>query len=278
MKMSDDFQNYDDVGSAQILYASLEEQERRRASVKRNVGHHAKFAFVRSVDGREWSEEEVEKHLSSAMISRRRTESAKGRDWLTRGAIACAITHRSNVIGRIGDLGKICCEDDAVIARSMLAYIGDGTLQACLEKLEGVTLLDYRSRSDIVAKRDPVMTIGKYSVHKVRPAGIGSGACYFVPSHIAKQIVSFQTPISTSADHWDEMISGGAFQNLYVIHPRPASIGDFPSTMGYAYSRKSRAKDLLSRIVLLRRFKNKFMAIRGDFKGAITTWVEKFDD
>ncbi|MDB9715925.1 hypothetical protein OAA72_04200 [Amylibacter sp.] len=275
--MSDDFQDYDDVGSAQILYASLGEQEKRRASVKFNVGTRAKFAFVRSVDGREWSEEEVEKRLSSAMISRRRKESAKGRDWLTRGAIACAITHRSNMIGRIGDLGKICCEDDAVIARPMLAHIGDGTLQAGLEKLDGVTLLDYRSRSDIFAERDPVMTIGKYSVHKVRPAGLGSGACYFVPSHVAKNIVSFQTPISTSADHWNEMISVGAFQNLYVVHPRPTSIGDFPTTMGYAYSQKSRVKDLLGRIVFLRRLKHRFMAIRGDFKEAVTNWVEKID-
>ena len=276
--MSDDFQNYNDVGSAQILYASLEEQAKRRASVKRNVRHHAKFAFFRSIDGREWSEQEVENHLSCTMISRRRTESAQGRDWLTRGAIACAITHRSNLIDRIGDLGKVCCEDDAVIARSMLAYIGDGTLQAGLEKLDGVTLLNYRSRSDIIAEREPVMTIGKYSVHKVRPAGLGSGACYFVPSHAAKNIVSFQTPISASADHWDEMISGRAFKDLYVVHPRPASIGDFPTTMGYAYSQKSRVKDLLSRIVFLRRLKHRFMVIRGDFKESVTTWVEKVDD
>jgi|TARA_B110000908_G_C10111971_1_gene383486 hypothetical protein len=277
MKMSDDFQDYDDVRSAQILYASLEEQKKRRTSVKRNVKHHAKLAFVRCVDGRKWNEDEVEKNLSCAMISMRRTETAKGRDWLTRGAIACAITHRSNMINQIGDLGKVCCEDDVVIARSMLAYIGDGTLQVGLEKLDGVTLLDYRSQSNIFAERDPVMTVGKYSVHKVRPAGLGSAASYFVPSHVAKNIVSFQTPISTSCDHWDEMISGGAFQNLYVVHPRPTRIGDFPTTIGYAYSQKSRVKDLLSRIVFLRRLKHRFMAIRGDFKEAVTNWVEKID-
>jgi GR25 family glycosyltransferase involved in LPS biosynthesis len=278
MNMTDDFQNYDDVGSAQILYASLDEQEKRRASVKRNVGNRAKFAFSRCIDGRAWSEVEVEKHLGGAMISRRRKEFAKGRDWLTRGAIACALTHRSNLIGKIGDLGKVCCEDDVVIARSLLAFIGNGTLQEGLEKLEGITLLDYRSRGDILAERDPVMQFGKYSVHRVDPAGLGSAACYFVPSHVAKKIVSFQTPLSTPVDDWNEMIAGGAFKNLYVVYPRPARIGDFPTTICYEYSQKPKWKDLLSRIILLRRLKHKFMAIRGDFREAVTTWVEKVDD
>jgi hypothetical protein len=60
-----------------------------------------------------------------------------------------------------------------VIAQSLLAFIGNGTLQEGLEKLEGITLLDYRGRGDILAERDPVMQFGKYSVHRVDPAGLG---------------------------------------------------------------------------------------------------------
>jgi hypothetical protein len=74
------------------------------------------------------------------------------------------------------------------------------------------------------------------------------------------------------------MIAGGAFKNLYVVYPRPARIGDFPTTIGYEYSQKPKWKDLLSQIILLRRLKHKFMAIRGDFREAVTTWVEKVDD
>lgn len=273
----EDFERFNDTDSAQILYASLDEQVARRASVMRNVRKYAKFAFARCIDGRGWSESETENHLSDSMISRRRSELSRGKDWLTKGAIACAMTHRSNLIGSISRLGKVICEDDAIISQSMLKLIGSGKLQSELEKLNGVTLLDYRSRADIVAEHRPVASIGKYSVHRIKPAGVGSAACYFVPAHIAKDIVSFQTPISVPVDHWDEMIAAEVFQNLYVVHPRPARIGDFPATIGYAYSNKSKWKAILSRVKIFRRLKHSFMSIRGDFKESITIWKDRID-
>jgi GR25 family glycosyltransferase involved in LPS biosynthesis len=274
LEADSDFDTYGNVLEATLLYASLDEQVARRKSVIRNLKGRVPFAFVRCVDGRSWSEAETEAVLSEAMRDRRRKEFAKGRDWLTKGAIACAMTHRSNMIGRISGFGKVLCEDDVVISDKLIELLAGGAIQRKLEALDGVTRLDYRSRSDIIAEREPVVQVGNYTVHKVRPSGLGSAACYFVPSSIAPKIVELQTALSVPVDHWDEMIKGRAFDNLYVVHPRPARVGDFPTTIGYAYSKKSLPFYYISRIVLLRRMKYALMRLRGQFKDSITHWVD----
>lgn len=273
-----DFLEFGNISEAKILYASLNEQVARRDSVIRNIAGRAPFAFVRCVDGRSWDESETESHLSEAMRDRRRREFAKGRDWLTKGAIACAMTHRSNMIGQIRSSGKFCCEDDVVLSIDAIDLIGSGELPSLLEQLDGVTLLDYRSRSDIVAEKLPTARVGKYSIHRVVPRGLGSAACYFVPARYAAAIVETQTPISTPVDHWDEMIEAEAFPRLYVVHPRPARIGDFPTTIGYAYAKESTLKWYLNKVKILRRIKHKIHALRGEFNEKVTRWDKEIDE
>jgi hypothetical protein len=274
----EDFHDFGDVKSALILYASLDEQVRRRASVKANISGRLPFAFVRCVDGRNWSEEQTEEQLATRMIVRRLAEMAKGRDWLTRGAIACAVTHRQNLIGNITDEGKILCEDDAILDNEAIRAIGSRQILIELERLDGVTLLNYRSRSEIIAEKLPVASFGKYTVHRVKLAGLGSAACYFVPSRWANSILKAQTPISYPVDHWDEMVADGVFPNLFVVHARPARIGDFPSTIEYGYTKKKRIFKIISEIKILRRVKQWLMVLRGDFNEQITTWVDHIDE
>ena len=272
-----DFSEFGDVEAASLLYASLDEQSQRRDSVIRNINGLAPFAFVRCIDGRKWSEDEVESFLSEEFRNFRRAEIANGRDWLTSGAIACALTHRTNMIGRIIERGKFICEDDVVISRTMVELIALRTIQQHLDVLDGITLLDYRSRTRIVAERKPVAVMGSFSVHRVKPQGVGSAACYFVPRFVAPRIVALQTPLRVPVDHWDLMIAGGAFKSLYAVHPRPARIGDFPTTIGYEYSKKSVLRDRLSRVVALRRLKHAWMNLRGDFNEQITSWVDRIE-
>jgi hypothetical protein len=273
----DDFARYGDVNGARLLYASLDEDFARRDGVIANVGTRAPFAFVRAIDGRGWDEAQTESVMSEAMRDRRRNELAKGRDWLTRGAIAAAMTHRSNMIGAIRSEGKFCCEDDAAIDGPALDLIRSGELGAVLDRLDGVTLLHYRSWTDIVAEAEPVARVGRYAVHRVKPQGIGSAACYFMPASIAPRVVQLQTPISVPADVWDDMITGGAFPNLYVLHPRPARVGDYPTTIGYAYAEGGGTlRRLASRVKALRRVKHWLSSLRGDFSEKVTRWVDKF--
>lgn len=270
-----DFETYGNVPEATLLYASLDEQVVRRKNVIRNLKGRVPFAFVRCVDGRGWTEADTEAVLSESMRDHRRSEFAKGRAWLAKGAIACAVTHRSNMLGRISDFGKVLCEDDAVISDDLVDLLASGEIQSKLEMLDGITLFHYQSSSDIIAKREPVARFGRYTVHKVRPANMCSAACYFVPSSIAPRIVELQTPITVPVDSWRGMIKGRAFDNLYIVHPRPARVGDFPTTIGYA-SPKSRMRfDSISRVVLFRRAKRTLTRLRGHLKERVTRWVDE---
>lgn len=272
-----DFELYCDVKNSDILYASLPEHSSRRKSVINNLKNQVTFAFLKSIDGRKWTEKQTESYLSYKMIHFRRDQIKKGRDWLTSGVIACAMTHR-NMISVIGLKGKFCCEDDAVIESDAIKLISDGSLQTLLEGLDGLTLLDYRSRRNIISEKKPVQRIGKYSIHRVISYNLGSAACYFVPAKIAKRFVNFQTPINASPDQFDEMQKMGVFENLYIIHPKAARSSDFPTTMEYEYSKKTNYFfKFMGNIIWIRRLRYFLNKKNGSFNDSVTTWVDNID-
>ena len=273
----DDFKLYGDLKSSEVLYASLPEHVNRRKSVINNLKNKVKFAFINSLDGRKWTDEQTESHLSKKMIQFRRDQINKGRDWLSPGVIACAMTHRK-MISTIDVKGKFCCEDDAVIETDVIKLISDGSLQLILDELDGLTLLDYRSRRNIIAEKKPFQKIGKYSIHRVISYNLGSAACYFVPAKIAKRFVRYQTPINASPDQFDEMQKMGVFKNLYILHPKAARSSDFPTTMGYNYSQKTNYLfKLLGNIIWIRRLKYFLNKKNGEFNDSVTNWVDNLD-
>lgn len=268
------FATDDEVRAARILYASLDEQEGRRLSVARNIAGRVPYAFSRCVDGRGWGDAETDAILAPEMQARRRAALKMGRNFLPSGAIACAATHRSNLIGRIEGRGKILCEDDAVLTEQAIAALQDDALVDALDRLDGVTLLNYRSRGDIIAERDPVARVGPFTVHRVQPKGVGSAACYFVPAQVAPQIVALQTPIRVPVDNWNNMIEAGAFANLYVVHPAAAGVGDFPTTINYAVSPENPVIAVICRVKLLRRIRRRLRSSLGAFNEHVTKWAE----
>ena len=272
MRGSSPFGSPEQIADAAILYASLDDQRARRENVCRNIGSRVRFAFVRCIDGRAWTEEETNSRLSDQMRQLREKSLREGKTWLASGAIACAISHRENLIGNIRDKGKVLCEDDAVIKDAFLNHIADGSAAEVLDALDGIAMLHYISPRPVQADRAPVAQIGNYTVHRANPKGLASAASYFVPANIAPRIKSFQSPLRVSVDHWDLMIDGGAFANLYVIHPAPARVGDFPTTINYGVGSKNKILDRLRHIRLLRRIKWVLGRASHKYFESITEW------
>lgn len=260
------------VAKAPVLFASLVEQEERRQAIRRNFGDLCEFAFVDCVDGRGWSAAETDAQLSEHMRALRQNAEQQGKTYLASGAIACAVTHRDNLVGNVTAPGKVLCEDDVVFKRDFLKHLADGSALSAMSETGGFVMLNYRSRIPIRARKQPVARFGRYSIHRLESDQIVSGAAYFVTPEIGQRMRAFQTPISVPIDSWCQMKQGGVFDDIYLIHPSPARTGHFPSTINYGRQKRG-LKEWLRGNAFLRRLKWKLTELRGKTTTQIAEWV-----
>ncbi|MDF1802070.1 glycosyltransferase family 25 protein [Thalassovita sp.] len=261
------------IANASVLFASLVEQDKRRDVIRRNFGDVQEFAFVDCVDGRGWSEDETNAYLSDQMKSKRVEAAKQGKTWLASGAIACALTHRDNLIGNSTAPGKVLCEDDVVFEQEFLTHLEDGSALEQMAQADGFVMLNYRSRTPIKAEKTPVASFGKYSVHRLVSDHVASGAAYFVTPEVGRSIRDFQTPLQVPIDAWSEMKKAGVFKDIYLVVPSPARTGHFPSTMNYGRGSKSRLVEGLRNVALLRRLRWRLIEARKKTWTKVAEWV-----
>ncbi len=219
-----------------FLCASLPDQIERKHSFASSFNNLSLFRFVESIDGRNWTDEKANEYVSKEMKSLRETERRKGRNWINSAAVACALTHRDGLLEAAQNHELILCADDVQISSDFIIQWQKREIRSKFAAQDGVVLLHYSSRGDIVAAREPIFRFGKYGVHKLLSHHIASGACYFAPPATAKSIISFQSPVSTTADDWRSMQNAGLFSSIYLVHPSPCNIAAMASTIGYGNS------------------------------------------
>lgn len=239
-----------------FLCASLSDQLERRKLFSKCFSDPLLYRFVDSVDGRSWTESKADEYVSKQMKQLREEEKLKGRHWITPAAVACAITHRDGLLAVAQKQELILCEDDVQLSSDFIEQWQNEGTRAKFGSLEGIVLLHYSSRSNIVAARDPAIRFGKYTVHRLLSSHIASGACYFAHPKTAKAISTFQSPISTTADDWKSMADAGAIPSIYLVHPSPCKISAMASTIGYGRSQNGNTP-ILKFARTLNRFLNK---------------------
>ena len=255
-----------------ILLASMPDQAIRRSFVRKNIGNSVPFEFVECVNGLGWSDEDVRKHMSPDFFARRERDLEAGKSWLASGAIACALTHRDNMMERITSTGKILCEDDVGFEKDFLAELQSKNWWNEMDQIDGPILLNYRSRKPISAESKSLFSFGRYSVHRSEAPELVSAAAYFLNPKTASEIRNFQTPLRAGVDAWCSMRRQGAFKHINLIHPMPTWIEPFPSTVNYS-DRGIKGLGLVPKIERRLRAANRvFRSVVGLTHNRITHW------
>lgn len=225
--------------AAIFLCASLASETKRQRRFANNFKDKSQFHFVNSIDGRKWSELDVDGYCSAEMMQRRKSLRLKAESWLGPAAIACALTHRDRLLSRAEENTLILCEDDIILNPDFIDLWCRDDIREQFQKFDGPVLFHYFSQGLITASSPPVASFGKYSIYRLDQVHILSSACYFVSKEVAYSIRQHQTPIRSSADAWAEMKKHGVFKEIYVVHPSPCQIAGFATTLGYEGSLRS---------------------------------------
>lgn len=248
-----------------FVAASLASEKGRRRSFAANFSDPSQYCIVDSIDGRCWTDAYADTLTTDAVRAIRELEKKKGKMWFRPSAVACAITHRDKLLSEAERNDVILCEDDIRISDDFIKSWQDESVRAAFRQLDGVVLLHYISRSPVIAEKE-IATFARFRIYKLNASGIRSAGCYYASPAVARRIREYQTPISCTADHWDQMIRDGVFRDLYAIHPAPASTGGFSSNIGYGKSLVE-SDSLPCRI--LRRLRRDFLRRTGKFYEAL---------
>ena len=231
-----------------FVCASLGTELARRKAFARSFADPAQLRFVESVDGRGWSEAEADTWVTPELRDLRQREAAKGKRWIGPPAIACALTHRDCLLAAAETDDVILCEDDARVSRDFIDAWQVGSVRSMFRDCGGVVLAHYRANQPIVTSTQPHATFGRYGIYRLTSEHIMSGASYYCPPSVARDIRQLQRPISTSADDWLTFHKRVGFDGIYLLHPSPIRLMPFASTIGYSTRWLARQNGKLTRM------------------------------
>lgn len=217
---------------------NLERAERRRKYiVKHLTSLGIDFKIINAIDGNNLTENDIHKYADIERVK-------QSPYWLTKGAIACALSHRlayQELISENEDYALII-EDDVQLPKNIntiLEEIGNAMTT------RDVTLLYYTSFtptffSTIGQKK---LSIGglyyPMEIHKPTTA-----AAYIIGKDAASKLISKILPIRVAADCWGHFYEWECFESFMVHYPSAVKTMNFKSSIDYHDKRPFLAKFL----------------------------------
>ena len=216
--------------------------ERRRHIAGQIAAADLDHEFVDCVIGNELSDEEI---AAKCDIDRIR-EFNQNVEWMNRGMIGCSLTsqnvHRS-ILERDLDFAMLL-EDDTILPGNLKEILSE--CEAVLQPGDVALLFWLASGTARLLGRSKIElpSVDLYEVED--PGSIHGGSATIFTKEAARRILSYNSPIRTTPDSWNEFIEAGCIDRLLLAYPMVVDTADFMSTME------------LGRFVPLRRLINRY--------------------
>ena len=205
--------------------------ERRTFMVKQLEELELDYEIVDAVDYQQLSPDEF-KSLTDE-------EAVKNDPWLTKGAIACALSHVKVFKKIVADKVDIALvlEDDAVLPKD-IKYV----LKLAREniKQDEIIALSYYNRNDrpLELSTQGQVNLGK-NLQLLAPVDLhelASAMAYVIPSEVAEKLQTMIVPVATQLDYWSDYLVKGGFNSFRCLYPMSFYAASFRTTLDYAAS------------------------------------------
>ena len=232
-----------------IFVINLKNSVNRRQLMERQLRQLGlEFEFVEAIEGQALSRQQQTELCDLNALN-------KHPDWLTPGAVGCALSHRLawSRIASEGLKSALVMEDDlllpdrlpAILTQIEMLYDGDELIM--LYWLSNV-VQNFRRQSTILIDSQYDLAV------TTNPHSLLSSVMYLIGSEVAARMVNLNQPIRVTADHWACHFDGQAFRRIRCLVPSPIKLANYPSDIRYG------KQNLLRRIK--RRLEMRFWIIR----------------
>lgn len=176
------------------------------------------------------------------------TEAIQQNQWLTKGVIACSLSH-VKVYKHIveNDVG-ICLviEDDAVLPQDIkktLAIIEGEISRGEIISLSYFNHHQAKNSTDLSMQHIKQISNNLQLVYPVDLHDIASAMAYVITKEVAANMLKVSMPIANAADHWGDHRGKGGFDSFRCVYPPQVRAALLRSAIDYAHS-----KTLMSKI------------------------------
>lgn len=213
--------------NAGIFVVSLERAKRRRTYIQSHLQSlNLKYTMVDAIDGLS-----VDENILYSQANMERVKQSPY--WLTKGAIACALSHKKALDAFIDspfDIALIL-EDDVVLPSNIK------TLMLDIYKTIGdsdIVLLYYTAlRGAFLSKTGCINITSGALLYPIELLQFGAATAYVIGKEAAKKMSDTIIPVSAAADSWDYFYKHNCYKNVYLHYPMEIQTKDFKSTIEY---------------------------------------------
>lgn len=165
-------------------------------------------------------------------------------NWLTRGALGCALSHYYTYKKIIEDdvESALVLEDDAILPNGFGDLLGE--IAKHLNKNEVVLLFYLNNSEELKLSRESAIPLNNdfklFSPCSLE--GIASTVAYIITNDAARTLSDFNFPIWLVSDSWTNFIRANAVSSIRFVYPRPVSYTFSKSTITTTFQSSLRAK------------------------------------
>ncbi len=164
-------------------------------------------------------------------------EAVKKDVWLTKGAIACALSH-VKVFNKIVDEKIDVClilEDDAALPKNIKSVLAQLSREIQQDEVIALSFYNrYHRVTELSLSSAKQLDKSSQLISPVNLGDVASMMAYIVTYDVAKKLKDILMPIRIQADYWSAYYAVGGFSSFRCYYPVVAYPAVFRSTLDYA--------------------------------------------
>lgn len=217
-----------DGNAIPVFVISLSTAKERRKHIRKQLDRSGlDYSIVNAVNGKALTDSEIAAVCDMNAVN-------KNPQWLSSGAIGCALSHL-NIYQKIVEEGlkwTLILEDDVILAADFKTHL-DGIIKNLTT--EDVVMLYYQSWEPLKLSNQKKILYwkehGLYFPTDIRQV-ITTGA-YLISHDAAKRLKENILPIRVSADSWGWFHAKGCIKQMRCVYPRIVETEPFKSSIDY---------------------------------------------
>lgn len=185
------------------------------------------YHFFDAVNGKALSEDKLNAYCDREAIE-------KNPQWLTPGAIGCALSHHAlyEAIASGDAEWTLIAEDDIIVPPQLTSTLAAITKKADPDE---IIMLHYQSWGALrLSRSSDVAQIGEYGLYP--PVDINdviTTGAYLISKSAAAALAKHILPVRVSADSWGYFYKKGWVKGMRCIHPRLIEVAPLKSSIEY---------------------------------------------
>ena len=213
----------------EVYVINLKDAVERKISITRQLEKlDIPYELFEAINGRSLSDDELAEKVDMGEVR-------KHPDWLTKGALGCALSHIAvyKKIVESNSEWNLILEDDVVVSDELKNILSHIEKNGQVYKNNLNLLYSLSKYGPIKLSSEIVHTIGLYNVHKVLNKTPGGAGAYIIHRRVAASFLSMKEKIKVAPDAWSYFLEKRVFSEINCFYPFVARPGFFESTIGY---------------------------------------------